>query len=63
MINFTQIMGTVQSCHLGYALGEAFEGQGYMREGLELSLEYVFSELKLHASPATYPGMIEAVCC
>ena len=55
VMNYTQIMrGTVQSCHLGYALGEAFEGQGYMREGLELSLDYVFSELKLHRVMASY---------
>ena len=54
VMNYTQIMrGTVQSCHLGYALGEAFEGQGYMREGLELSLDYVLS--LIHISEPTRP--------
>lgn len=55
VMNFTQIArGTVQSCHLGYALGHAFEGQGLMREGLVLGLEFIFNQLKLNRVMASY---------
>ena len=55
VINFTQgTRGTMQSCQLGYALGGAFEGQGYMQEGVSAALQYVFDVLKLHRVSANY---------
>ena len=55
VINFTQITrGTMQSCQLGYALGGAFEGQGYMQEGVSAAIQHVFTDLKLHRIMANY---------
>lgn len=55
VINLTQITrGTLQSCQMGYALGGAFEGQGYMQEGVSAAVQYAFSELKLHRINANY---------
>lgn len=53
--NFTQIArGTMQSCHLGYALAAIHEGQGLMREALTAAIDYVFLELELHRIMAGY---------
>ncbi len=46
--------GVAQAGTLGYWIGEAYAGQGYMREGLELLLGFCFSELGLHR--------VEAAC-
>lgn len=46
--------GVAQCGTLGYWIGEAYAGQGYMREGLELLLGFCFSELGLHR--------VEAAC-
>ena len=48
-INLSQIfLGTFRSAYLGYYIGAAFAGQGYMTAGLQLMLEYSFRQLKLH---------------
>jgi [ribosomal protein S5]-alanine N-acetyltransferase len=48
-INLTQIVrGRFQSAYLGYYLGAAFAGQGYMREALALMLRDSFRRLRLH---------------
>jgi len=53
--NFTQIArGTMQSCHLGYALAANHEGQGLMREALTAAIDYLFLELELHRIMAGY---------
>jgi [ribosomal protein S5]-alanine N-acetyltransferase len=47
--NLSQIVRRgFQSAYLGYAVGEPFAGQGYMRDGLELVLRYAFTSLRLH---------------
>jgi [ribosomal protein S5]-alanine N-acetyltransferase len=56
--NVSQITrGSLQSAYLGYAAGERFAGQGYMREGLELVLLEAFTRLRLHRLEANIqPG-------
>lgn len=40
--------GVTQSCTLGYWMGEPFAGQGYMRQAVNVIVDYVFGTLKLH---------------
>jgi len=48
-INFSQIFrGGFQNAYLGYYLGAAYAGQGFMSEALQLALAYAFKHLKLH---------------
>jgi ribosomal-protein-alanine N-acetyltransferase len=56
--NFSQIVRRrLQSAYLGYAVGQSFAGQGYMREGLELVLRHAFTALQLHRIEANIqPG-------
>jgi len=56
--NISQIArGSLQSAYLGYAAGERFARQGYMREGIQLVLQRAFSELNLHRLEANIqPG-------
>lgn len=56
--NISQIArGSLQSAYLGYAAGEKFAHQGYMREGIQLVLGVAFSELHLHRLEANIqPG-------
>jgi [ribosomal protein S5]-alanine N-acetyltransferase len=47
--NLSQIVRRrIQSAYLGYAVGEPYAGQGYMREGIELVLAHAFMTLRLH---------------
>lgn len=47
--NLSQIVRRgFQSAYLGYAVGEPFAGQGYMREGTDLVLRHAFNDLRLH---------------
>jgi ribosomal-protein-alanine N-acetyltransferase len=47
--NLSQIIRRgFQSAYLGYAVGEPYAGQGYMRDGLELVLRHAFTTLRLH---------------
>jgi [ribosomal protein S5]-alanine N-acetyltransferase len=47
--NLSQIVRRgFQSAYLGYAVGQPFAGQGYMRGGLELVLRHAFTTLRLH---------------
>jgi [ribosomal protein S5]-alanine N-acetyltransferase len=56
--NVSQITrGSMQSAYLGYAVGERFARQGYMREGIQLVLEQAFTRLRLHRLEANIqPG-------
>jgi ribosomal-protein-alanine N-acetyltransferase len=56
--NLSQIVRRrLQSAYLGYAVGQPFAGQGYMREGIELVLRHAFSALQLHRIEANIqPG-------
>jgi ribosomal-protein-alanine N-acetyltransferase len=49
VINLSQIFrGAFQNAYLGYYIGEAFAGQGYMTEALDLMLRHAFLKLRLH---------------
>jgi [ribosomal protein S5]-alanine N-acetyltransferase len=40
--------GVTQTASIGYWLGQAFQGQGYMTEAVRASADFVFNDLKLH---------------
>src|SRR4051794_22687494 len=42
------VRGTFQNAYLGYWAGGPYAGQGYMGEGMELTLRFAFGELRLH---------------
>ena len=47
--NLSQIFrGKLQHAFLGYWVGAAFSGRGYMTDALHLALRYAFEKLKLH---------------
>ena len=49
VINLNDIIrGSFQSASLGYYAFTPFAGQGLMREGLQIVLQYAFQELQLH---------------
>ena len=53
--NYSNIIrGTFQSCHLGYAIGEKHQSNGYMGEAITHTLNFVFDELGLHRVMANY---------
>jgi [ribosomal protein S5]-alanine N-acetyltransferase len=56
--NLSQIVRRrLQSAYLGYAVGEPFAGQGYMRDGIQLVLRHSFTTLQLHRIEANIqPG-------
>jgi ribosomal-protein-alanine N-acetyltransferase len=56
--NLSQITrGSTQTAYLGYAIGEPFARQGYMRAGLRLMLRHAFTTLRLHRIEANIqPG-------
>lgn len=48
-VTLSQIFyGSLQSAYMGYYIGAAFAGQGYMREALGLALDHAFGPLGLH---------------
>jgi [ribosomal protein S5]-alanine N-acetyltransferase len=54
-INFSEIIrGGFQSCFLGFALDRNYQGSGTMFEALQVSINYVFSEMKLHRIQANF---------
>jgi ribosomal-protein-alanine N-acetyltransferase len=56
--NLSQIVRrSLQSAYLGYAVGEPYAGQGFMRDGIRLVLRHAFGDLKLHRIEANIqPG-------
>lgn len=49
--------GKFRNAYLGYYAFHPFDGQGYMREGLELLLRHAFGDLRLHRVQASIqPG-------
>jgi ribosomal-protein-alanine N-acetyltransferase len=47
--NLSQIFrGNLRQAFLGYWVGAAFSGRGYMTDALQLALRYAFKNLKLH---------------
>lgn len=54
-LNFSNcVRGIFQSCTVGYGLGEAYQGQGYMSEALQTGIQYVFTQMKFHRISANY---------
>lgn len=54
-INFTSILRrAAQFCFLGYGLDEDLQGRGYMTEGLERAVAYMFDDQNLHRIMANY---------
>ena len=45
--------GKFRNAYLGYYAFAPFDGQGYMREGLELLLRHAFGDLRLHRVQAS----------
>ncbi len=47
--NMSQIFhGVFKNAYLGYYLFKGFTGNGYMTEGLQLTMRFAFNDLKLH---------------
>ena len=40
--------GAAQFCSLGYWIAKSYEGKGYMRQALRLTIRYCFEDLELH---------------
>ncbi|MHB2017332.1 MAG: GNAT family N-acetyltransferase [Candidatus Xenobia bacterium] len=54
-IAFSNIMrGAFQACYLGFALGGAYEGRGFMSEALQQAIGYAFDHLRLHRIMASH---------
>ena len=53
--SYTNIVrGAFQACHLGYQIGQAYEGRGLMTEALRATNGFVFEGLRLHRIMANY---------
>ncbi|MFZ6770717.1 ribosomal protein S5-alanine N-acetyltransferase [Undibacterium sp. Di26W] len=53
--NFSNIVrGSFQACHLGYAIAEKQQGQGYMFEAVQAGLQHMFGAHNLHRVMANY---------
>ncbi|MGE3318525.1 MAG: GNAT family N-acetyltransferase [Candidatus Berkiella sp.] len=49
VFNISEIVrGYFQSAYLGFYVAKSFQGQGYMRQGLQLLLQEAFTNLNLH---------------
>jgi ribosomal-protein-alanine N-acetyltransferase len=48
------VRGVAWYCNLGYGLAEKRQGEGIMREALELAIDYAFKHMNLHRLQANY---------
>ena len=49
VVNLNEIVrGAFQSAYMGYGVGAAFQGRGYMKEAAALAVERAFGEFGLH---------------
>jgi [ribosomal protein S5]-alanine N-acetyltransferase len=56
------VRGFFHSAYLGYYVGAAFAGQGYMTEGLKLVACFAFTEMGLHRLEANIqPGNVASI--
>ena len=46
--------GMFQACHMGYSIGQRFEGQGFMRQIVGHAIAYAFNDMKLHRIMANH---------
>jgi [ribosomal protein S5]-alanine N-acetyltransferase len=63
VFNLSEIVrGIFRSCYSSYYAHAAFAGNGYMSEGLELLLRYVFRSMRLHRVEANIqPGNMASI--
>lgn len=55
MINFSRIeRGIFQCCGLGYKISKDYQGQGLMKEGLEVAIDYIFNQCNFHRIEANF---------
>ena len=53
--NFSNIVrGAFHACHLGYAIAEQRQGQGYMQEAVQAGITHMFQQQGLHRVMANY---------
>jgi len=53
--NYTNLVrGAFQACHLGYQVGRAQEGHGFMSEALRATNGYMFGVMRLHRIMANF---------
>ncbi|MFZ6743027.1 ribosomal protein S5-alanine N-acetyltransferase [Undibacterium sp. JH2W] len=53
--NFSNIVrGVFHACHLGYAIAEKRQGQGYMQEAVQAGIAHMFQQQGLHRVMANY---------
>ncbi len=53
--SFSQVFrGPFHACYLGYTVDHDYEGKGYMREGLEEAIRFMFEEWNMHRIMANY---------
>ncbi|MFZ6657258.1 ribosomal protein S5-alanine N-acetyltransferase [Undibacterium sp. TJN19] len=53
--NFSNIVrGVFHACHLGYAIAEKHQGQGYMQEAVQGGITHMFTQQGLHRVMANY---------
>lgn len=53
--NFSNVVrGCFYACYLGYSLGEKWQGQGLMQEGLSAAIRYIQRQQKIHRIMANY---------
>ncbi|MDP1976566.1 ribosomal protein S5-alanine N-acetyltransferase [Undibacterium sp.] len=53
--NFSNIVrGVFHACHLGYAIAEKQQGQGYMQEAVRAGIAHMFQQQGLHRVMANY---------
>jgi ribosomal-protein-alanine N-acetyltransferase len=54
-INFRNfVRSAAQFCTVGYSIAETEQGKGYMIEGMQAAINYVFQQLNLHRIMANY---------
>ncbi|WP_181705907.1 GNAT family N-acetyltransferase [Chthonobacter rhizosphaerae] len=54
--------GVIQSCSLGYWMGERHAGRGYMAEAVQAVIAHVFDDLKLHRlEAASIPHNVRSI--
>lgn len=47
------VLGIFRNAFIGYSIDEDQQGKGYMKEAINLVLDYAFTELKLHRIEAS----------
>ncbi len=48
------VRGVFQACHMGYSIGERYQGQGYMKKIVSHAIAYAFNDIRLHRIMANH---------